>query len=150
MPAPTSDVSVESFVYPRPTPRRAQRPQLPVGHSFHHHDPSVLHALYDNHSTRNHHQPPTLSHSVFTYLASPLHHHQNPPNWFVPPPQIPTPPEIIHKVWILDCKSCGTFLTNRGMKVSSLFFCPFTNDDLKIFWQLGGFATPTQCPSFLH
>ncbi|EPT04453.1 hypothetical protein FOMPIDRAFT_1034660 [Fomitopsis schrenkii] len=26
------------------------------------------------------------------------------------------PPTPVHKVWILDCKSCGTFLTNRGMK----------------------------------
>lgn len=26
-----------------------------------------------------------------------------------------------HKVWILDCKACGTFLTNRGMKVSGFF-----------------------------
>ncbi|KAH9858555.1 hypothetical protein C2E23DRAFT_6824 [Lenzites betulinus] len=31
---------------------------------------------------------------------------------FVTPP----PPPIPHKVWILDCKSCGMFLTNRGMK----------------------------------
>ncbi|KAJ7287420.1 hypothetical protein C8J57DRAFT_585599 [Mycena rebaudengoi] len=28
----------------------------------------------------------------------------------------PPPPPIAHKVWILDCKSCGAFLTNRGMK----------------------------------
>ncbi|KAI0743389.1 hypothetical protein C8Q80DRAFT_833587 [Daedaleopsis nitida] len=28
----------------------------------------------------------------------------------------PPPPPIPHKVWILDCKGCGTFLTNRGMK----------------------------------
>ncbi|KAI0661108.1 hypothetical protein C8Q70DRAFT_1112826 [Cubamyces menziesii] len=34
---------------------------------------------------------------------------------FVAPP----PPPIPHKVWILDCKTCCTFLTNRGMKVSS-------------------------------
>ncbi|KAJ7703087.1 hypothetical protein B0H17DRAFT_1041565 [Mycena rosella] len=26
------------------------------------------------------------------------------------------PPPVAHRVWILDCKSCGTFLTNRGMK----------------------------------
>ncbi|EJF55790.1 hypothetical protein DICSQDRAFT_164146 [Dichomitus squalens LYAD-421 SS1] len=31
---------------------------------------------------------------------------------FVAPP----PPPIPHKVWILDCKACGMFLTNRGMK----------------------------------
>ena len=35
---------------------------------------------------------------------------------FVAPP----PPPIPHKVWILDCKACGMFLTNRGMKVSAL------------------------------
>ncbi|PIL34063.1 hypothetical protein GSI_03774 [Ganoderma sinense ZZ0214-1] len=28
----------------------------------------------------------------------------------------PPPPPIPHKVWILDCKACGMFLTNRGMK----------------------------------
>ncbi|KAF8210387.1 hypothetical protein K438DRAFT_2011791 [Mycena galopus ATCC 62051] len=33
-------------------------------------------------------------------------------NPYAPPP----PPPVPHKVWILDCKSCGTFLTNRGMK----------------------------------
>ncbi|KAG0706083.1 hypothetical protein DFH29DRAFT_980574 [Suillus ampliporus] len=32
-----------------------------------------------------------------------------------PPPSLP-PSQLTHKVWILDCKSCGTFLTNRGMK----------------------------------
>ncbi|KAJ6499192.1 FAM72 protein-domain-containing protein [Mycena sanguinolenta] len=35
--------------------------------------------------------------------------HYNP---YAPPP----PPPVPHKVWILDCKTCGTFLTNRGMK----------------------------------
>jgi hypothetical protein len=34
------------------------------------------------------------------------------------PPQSVPPSQPVHKVWILDCKSCGTFLTNRGMKVS--------------------------------
>ena len=34
---------------------------------------------------------------------------------YTPPPQFPAPQS--HKVWILDCKSCGTFFTNRGMKV---------------------------------
>lgn len=29
----------------------------------------------------------------------------------------PYPPPIAHKVWILDCKSCATFFTNRAMKV---------------------------------
>ncbi|KAI0633706.1 hypothetical protein C8Q77DRAFT_1042139, partial [Trametes polyzona] len=34
----------------------------------------------------------------------------------VPSYVAPPPPPIPHKVWILDCKSCGKFLTNRGMK----------------------------------
>ncbi|KAJ7780551.1 hypothetical protein DFH07DRAFT_901073 [Mycena maculata] len=38
--------------------------------------------------------------------------HLFPPNPYAPP----SPPPVAHKVWILDCKSCGTFLTNRGMK----------------------------------
>ncbi|KAI6123833.1 FAM72 protein-domain-containing protein [Pisolithus croceorrhizus] len=33
----------------------------------------------------------------------------------LPPPSAPTQP-IAHKVWILDCRTCSTFLTNRGMK----------------------------------
>ncbi|KAA1476801.1 hypothetical protein DENSPDRAFT_884588 [Dentipellis sp. KUC8613] len=28
----------------------------------------------------------------------------------------PPPPPVAHKVWLLDCKNCRTFLTNRGMK----------------------------------
>lgn len=39
--------------------------------------------------------------------------------WLPHPPRMTRlPPPILHKVWILDCQSCGTFLTNRGMKVS--------------------------------
>lgn len=51
---------------------------------------------------------------------------QQPPPWYIPhmqyfppPPPATAPPAPVHKVWILDCKSCGTFLTNRGMKVST-------------------------------
>lgn len=33
----------------------------------------------------------------------------------LPPLSAPTHP-IAHKVWILDCRTCATFLTNRGMK----------------------------------
>jgi len=38
---------------------------------------------------------------------------------YVPPQQLPAPQS--HKVWILDCKSCGIFFTNRGMKVGLTF-----------------------------
>lgn len=54
------------------------------------------------------------------------HHH---PSWqhapYVRIPPLLPPPPVPHKVWILDCKSCGNFLTNRGMKVSafSLYLC---------------------------
>lgn len=53
---------------------------------------------------------------MFNYLAYPW---QNHPFHLVPQnpyPAPPPPPPIPHKVWILDCKSCDTFLTNRGMK----------------------------------
>ncbi|KAG7446206.1 uncharacterized protein BT62DRAFT_102772 [Guyanagaster necrorhizus] len=33
-----------------------------------------------------------------------------------PYPSVQSPPSMTLKVWILDCKSCGTFLTNRGMQ----------------------------------
>ncbi|KAH9485055.1 Protein FAM72A [Psilocybe cubensis] len=47
----------------------------------------------------------------FSYLPNQLHlFPQNP----YPPYTVPAP--IAHKVWILDCKSCSSFLTNRGMK----------------------------------
>ncbi|KAI0689956.1 hypothetical protein BC835DRAFT_1418116 [Cytidiella melzeri] len=38
--------------------------------------------------------------------------------WLPRPPTtgVPSPPQILHKVWIVDCQSCGMFLTNRGMK----------------------------------
>lgn len=41
-----------------------------------------------------------------------------PPPVAVPAPEtdVPPPPVTGHKVYILDCKSCGTFLSNRGMK----------------------------------
>ncbi|KAL1695428.1 hypothetical protein GGG16DRAFT_121651 [Schizophyllum commune] len=47
------------------------------------------------------------------HFVSPWHAHlvaQNP--YPLPPP----PPPVAHKVWLIDCRTCGTFLTNRGMK----------------------------------
>ena len=37
----------------------------------------------------------------------------------------PPPPSLqdVHNVWILDCKHCGTFLSNRGMKVRPSHEC---------------------------
>lgn len=63
--------------------------------------------------------------SIFSYFAMPPQGHAG--SWQThlsmsmvqhnsyPPPSFP-PAQLAHKVWILDCKSCGTFLTNRGMK----------------------------------
>ncbi|KAF8633340.1 hypothetical protein AX17_004512 [Amanita inopinata Kibby_2008] len=72
------------------------------------HEPSFVHALYDN----NAHNP--SFNQLYDYNA--WHQpqvHLFPTNQYVPSPP---PPPIAHQVWILDCKSCETFLTNRGMK----------------------------------
>ncbi|KAH7926510.1 hypothetical protein BV22DRAFT_1008886 [Leucogyrophana mollusca] len=56
---------------------------------------------------------------MFSYFALPPQGStawQNPMIQHNPYPPPPPPPQLVHKVWILDCKSCGTFLTNRGMK----------------------------------
>jgi hypothetical protein len=47
------------------------------------------------------------------------------PNPYSPPPV----PPVLHKVWILDCRACNMFLTNRGMKVALIpsFFSLFFN-----------------------
>ncbi|KAI0093372.1 hypothetical protein BDY19DRAFT_1045586 [Irpex rosettiformis] len=38
--------------------------------------------------------------------------------WLPHPPNMSrlASPQILHKVWIVDCQSCGMFFTNRGMK----------------------------------
>jgi hypothetical protein len=55
-------------------------------------DPPFMHFPYE-------HNP--LANPIYAFNAWP-------PVQYVPP--------VPHRVWILDCKSCGTFLTNRGMK----------------------------------
>lgn len=87
-------------------------------HSFHvHNDPSFYehhqnlvhshhHVHYDPTFTRHAHQQPIITRHPPTQVF----HHPQPIH--VPPP----PPTLAHKVWILDCRSCKTFLTNRGMK----------------------------------
>ncbi|KAF8161191.1 hypothetical protein B0H34DRAFT_746903 [Crassisporium funariophilum] len=69
-------------------------------------DPSFQHRLYENNPR-----------SFFTYLphhTNPWHSHQV--HLFPSNPYPAPPPPIAHKVWLLNCKSCGMFLTNRGMK----------------------------------
>ena len=55
------------------------------------------------------------------------------------------PPPVAHKVWILDCKACGMFLTNRGMKVSQSSY----SQSLPISWapSLPGLLRRTRKPS---
>ncbi|KAF8842993.1 hypothetical protein BDN67DRAFT_898005 [Paxillus ammoniavirescens] len=120
--------------YPRPPAPRGQRP---LNDSiFNHVLDSGSHAYftpqfsqpayYDRvHSPSNHPlqaqipgAPPPAP--LFSYFAIPsqvsgmwqthiplVQHNPYPP---------PPPPQLVHKVWILDCRSCSTFLTNRGMK----------------------------------
>ena len=60
---------------------------------------------------------PYYRHQSFMRHTHPVFH---PPHTiYVPQQQLPAPQS--HKVWILDCKSCGTFFTNRGMKVGLTF-----------------------------
>jgi len=69
-------------------------------------------------------------HVLVPSYAAQMHHHSSippgphHPQWHphvrLQPVLPPPPPPIAHKVWILDCKSCGIFFTNRGMKVSTL------------------------------
>ncbi|KAI8975872.1 hypothetical protein BD414DRAFT_497182 [Trametes punicea] len=62
---------------------------------------------------------------------------------FVAPPAPPIP----HKVWILKCKTCGTFLTNRGMK-AVLLLRPnvplYSTDALPI--NCSAFSPPSEAP----
>src|SRR5712671_5069900 len=93
--------------------------------SFHHQDYA---------STDHSFVPPTLTfarpaqHSIpsTTLYPSPMSrhawHYQNHPQWLSPSSPVDTSApsfasQVAHKVWILECKHCRTFLTNRGMKV---------------------------------
>ncbi|KAF8638032.1 hypothetical protein AX16_010664 [Volvariella volvacea WC 439] len=121
MPAPTQAPSDFTHL-PRTYPAPRLRPAYDSHYQQQYHPPhNPNHALYD--LTPSPFSPLSSSSAstamLNTYLthSHPWHgHHQLhlfPPN---PYPQPPPPPPIAHKVWILDCKSCGTFLTNRGMK----------------------------------
>lgn len=81
------------------------------------------------------------------------------PGWLPHPPgmrvvpMVPPPP-LLHKVWILDCKTCGNFLTNRGMKVCALpprlYACKFKLSCHRLysfFAQMSPYTRRTRCPS---
>ncbi|KAF7361801.1 hypothetical protein MVEN_00524300 [Mycena venus] len=80
-------------------------------------------------------------------LVFPAHHHHH--------PYAPAPPPVAHKVWILDCKSCGTFLTNRGMKAVLLLrpnVALYSSDALPVNCSAytsnpQALKPPTACPS---
>ncbi|KAJ3820147.1 hypothetical protein F5880DRAFT_1590357 [Lentinula raphanica] len=60
-------------------------------------------------------------HSFLSNMYPSRYLHLFPPNPYqtlnLPPPPPPAAPQpVAHKVWIIDCRSCGSFLTNRGMK----------------------------------
>ncbi|KAH9832321.1 FAM72 protein-domain-containing protein [Rhodofomes roseus] len=69
--------------------------------------------------------------------------------YFPPPPPATAPPAPVHKVWILDCKSCGTFLTNRGMK-AVLLLRPnvplYSTDALPV--NCAAYTAPSPSPSY--
>jgi hypothetical protein len=81
------------------------------------------HALYD------------INPSFIPYIPHGFHWHS------LPPPPIP------HKVWIVDCKSCRTFITNRGMKARPR--SPTSSEGYIIIFIQGGFALTSKCVSLL-
>lgn len=90
--------------------------------------------------------------AALNYLSVPVasgpwsaHVQQNP----YPLPPLP-PPQTPHKVWILDCRTCGTFLTNRGMKVGHLQFLLSVRGTFLTHRTLGCIVAKTQRLSFLH
>lgn len=98
------------------------------------------HSLYPR-NTPTIFEPNPLPDPPHRHQSSMRHSHpliQPPHTIFVPPQQVQAPQS--HKVWILDCKSCGTFLTNRGMKAVLLLRpnVPLYSTD----------ALPTNCSAF--
>ena len=81
------------------------------------------HSLYPRNDLATHepypYPDPYHRHQSFMRLAHPAFHPSHATH--IPTQQPPAPQS--HKVWILDCKSCGTFFTNRGMKVGECSFC---------------------------
>jgi hypothetical protein len=158
LPAASPSEPAQSNFYPRPAAPRGQRHP---GHDLYENNNDILarSGLFPDNS---HSLPPQqhYAHSqpmMFSYLA-------NTPNWYQPvhmmsqgPYTPPPPPQIAHKVWILDCKSCGTFLTNRGMKVrccarvSPLLLEILTSAHLvALILSLGSSTSTSQCLSIFN
>ncbi|TFK44805.1 hypothetical protein BDQ12DRAFT_742264 [Crucibulum laeve] len=99
-----------------PPPRTYSSPRPPRPAHDRLHDPSFAHILYDNRHLSFNPQAPSAP-PMFSYLAH-SNSWQNQQVHLFPsnPYPAPAPLPIAHKVWILDCKSCDTFITNRGMK----------------------------------
>ena len=103
--------------------------QLPSLSMYSNHNPSRTEHIYPNPSIPSSSVQVRQAHDFNVRMPQTIppgptmtqssHHH---PSWqhqpYVRVPPLMPPPPVPHKVWILDCKSCGNFLTNRGMKVS--------------------------------
>ncbi|TRM69343.1 hypothetical protein BD626DRAFT_393347 [Schizophyllum amplum] len=91
---------------------------------------------------------PPFEHPPF---HSPWHApHLFPQNPYPPPPP---PVPIAHKVWIIDCKSCGTFLTNRGMKAVLLLrpnVSLYSSDALPVNCSATSMPSLTRPPTNTH
>lgn len=88
-------------------------PAISPPHSFYaHNDPS----FYENHQNLVHtHYDTGYSTMGTEHRNRPTQAYRSSQSMQLPP--LPQPPSLAHKVWILDCRSCKTFFTNRGMKV---------------------------------
>ncbi|KAH7874696.1 hypothetical protein F5879DRAFT_893112 [Lentinula edodes] len=71
--------------------------------------PTATHPSHVDGYAHYDHLFPSNTHYIHLFPSNP-YQTLNPP----PPPAVPQ--SVAHKVWIIDCRSCGTFLTNRGMK----------------------------------
>lgn len=131
-PAPSFD-DPSNLPSSRDSPNPYPLPSLPRPHR--HPDAVYTHAHFDSSGSLPYHDrlyspslpphftAPPPSSTIFSHFVLPqasanwqphiplLHHNPYPPS---------QPPQLVHKVWILDCRSCGTFITNRGMKASLL------------------------------
>lgn len=64
-------------------------------------------------------QQPSHSSSSTSSSSPPQYYSLSPPESI---PRSAPPPAPVHRVYVLNCATCDTFLTNRGMRVSRLYF----------------------------